>query len=54
MTEVKYSVIFDGQTVAKDLPLDVASILVKALFETYLAMPSLCIAISRQSEEDDA
>ncbi len=51
MTEAKYSVIMNNETVAKDLPLDVASILVKALFETYFAMPSLTIAISRQDEE---
>jgi len=50
MTEVKYSVVFDGETVAKDLPLDVAAILVKALFDTYFAIPDLAITISRQSE----
>ena len=51
MDEMKYRVSMNRDCVAENIPLDVAAILVKALFETYWAIPGLTLSITRQDVE---
>ena len=48
MTEYRYNLRIDGQTVAENMTLEVTTILLKAICETWYAQPELEITIERQ------
>ena len=50
MNESKYSVSIDGTTVAQEMNLETALILVKGLFVTYYAEPKISICIEVKDE----
>lgn len=52
MNERKYSVVIDDTTVAQEMNLETALILVKGLFETYYAEPKISICIEVEDETD--
>ena len=52
MNESKYDVICGEEVIAKDLDIDTATILVKALMEKYYATPALEYTIRRVPREE--
>ena len=52
MSEKKYYVTIDNHTIAENMTLEYALILIKAIFETYYRDRSMAIAIAEMNKED--
>ena len=51
MSEKKYYVTIDNHTIAENMTLEYALILIKAIFETYYSDRSMVVAIAEMSKE---
>ena len=53
MRETKYEIFIDGETVATNMDIDIATILIKALFEEYHEDSGMSITIQQMPTLED-